>query len=194
PGQELPALQDCVQVVAYDAGFAALTSTGSVYTWGDERYMPCLARDLDEFSPSDKPGLVHSLQDLPTGPITKIAAGGYILAALTKGNDLYVWGGHLGKRTLPVDLVGGPTPMDIDDHDIADVAVGDAHLIVLTTHGHVFVIGDNRNGQLGIKSQRADVWEEVELDLSDKTTPVAVVAGPRGSFITVERLPHSSGI
>jgi hypothetical protein len=33
------------QLVAYDTGFAALSSTHQVYTWGDERYTPCLGRE-----------------------------------------------------------------------------------------------------------------------------------------------------
>ena len=37
-----------VRLVAYDAGFVALTKDGRVWTWGDARYPACLARDLCE--------------------------------------------------------------------------------------------------------------------------------------------------
>lgn len=33
------------QLVAYATGFAALTATGEVWTWGDERYAACLGRE-----------------------------------------------------------------------------------------------------------------------------------------------------
>jgi alpha-tubulin suppressor-like RCC1 family protein len=33
------------QLVAYETGFAALSSTGQVWTWGDERYTACLGRE-----------------------------------------------------------------------------------------------------------------------------------------------------
>ncbi len=37
------------QVVAYDAGFAALSrAPGQVWTWGDARYPACLGRDVDD--------------------------------------------------------------------------------------------------------------------------------------------------
>lgn len=39
---------DAIQVVAYETGFAALTSQGHVWTWGDERYQPCLGREVTE--------------------------------------------------------------------------------------------------------------------------------------------------
>lgn len=184
-GQHCPELPTCTQIVAYDTGFAALTSTGSVYTWGDERYGACLGRGVSENSPADKPGLVTTLENLPTGPIAKIAAGGYILAALTTGNDLYLWGGHPGRKTIPADVSDEPAPGVIDEQDVADVAVGESHLIVLTTQGKVFVIGENKNGQLGLSAASVDSWSPVKLNLQEGT-PVGVAAGPKNSFIIVK--------
>lgn len=174
----------CTQVVAYDTGFAALTSTGSVYTWGDERYGACLGRDVSDDSPADKPGLVIALEDLPTGAISKIAGGGYMLAALTTGKDLYLWGGHPGRKTVPADVTHEPAPVVIDEQDIADMAVGESHLIVLTTEDRVFVIGGNGNGQLGLPVHSADAWCPVEpIGLRGRGRAVGVAAGPRSSFI-----------
>ena len=34
------------QIEANQTGFTALTSTGQVYTWGDERYGECLGREI----------------------------------------------------------------------------------------------------------------------------------------------------
>lgn len=185
-GQCVPNLPTCSQLVAYDIGFAALTTTGRVYTWGDERYGACLGRELCDECPAEKPGLVIALQDLPTGPIAKIAAGGYMLAALTTGNDLYLWGGHPGRKTVPVDVSDEPTPIVINELDIADVAVGEAHLIVLTTEGTVFVIGDNGNGQLGLPIESTDTWRQVDLNLKEGSRAIAVAAGPRNSFVIIE--------
>lgn len=36
------------QFVAYAAGFAALTASGEVLTWGDERYAACLGREVTD--------------------------------------------------------------------------------------------------------------------------------------------------
>lgn len=185
-GLRISDLPSCTQVVAYDTGFAALTSTGDVYTWGDERYGACLGRDVSEESPAEKPGLVAALQDLPTGPISKIAAGGYMLAALTAGNDLYMWGGHPGRKTVPTDISEEPTPVVIDEQDVADVALGEAHMIVLTTEGSVYVIGQNGNGQLGLPIESTDSWTQVDLDLGEGNGAVGVAAGPRNSFIIIQ--------
>lgn len=185
PGQAFSDLQSCSQVAAYATGFAALTSAGSVYTWGDERYEACLGRELTGDEQADKPGLVTALQHLPTGPISKIAAGGYMLAALTTGNDLYLWGGHPGRKTVPVDVTEEPAPVVIHDYDVTDVAVGESHLIVLTAEGKVFVIGDNGNGQLGLPAESLETWTLVELNLRPGRKVIGVAAGPRNSFVTV---------
>lgn len=173
--------------MAYETGFAALTRTGDVYTLGDERYSACLGREVSPLSPADEPGIVTALQELPTGPISKIAAGGYMLAALTTGNDLYIWGGHPGRKTVPADITDEPTPVDIEENDIADVAIGETHIIVLTTNGDVFVIGENGNGQLGLPNKSEDSWARVPLDLKDGRRVVGVQAGARSSFLLVHR-------
>ncbi|KAK1754598.1 E3 ubiquitin-protein ligase HERC2 [Echria macrotheca] len=183
------------QLVAYDTGFAALSPSGNVWTWGDERYGGCLGRDLSQ-SRAETPSIVTDLLYLPTGPITKIAAGGYVLAALTAGHDLYVWG-HAGRATVAglggLELGDVPEPVVIEDHDIADIAVGEAHVIALTTTGEVFVIGSNSNGQLGLGAEvsSADSWTKVSVDAVDSHNKevVAVTAGPRNSFLVVRNKP-----
>lgn len=185
--QTFPRLPPCQQLVAYETGFAALTRTGGVYTLGDERYSACLGREVSPASPADKPGLVTALQDLPTGSISKIAAGGYMLAALTTGNDLYIWGGHPGRKPVPADIDEEPTPVDIEENDIADVAVGETHIIVLTTNGDVFVIGENGNGQLGLSSKSEESWSRVSLGPKGGRRVVGVQAGPTNSFLLVHK-------
>lgn len=109
-----------------------------------------------------------------------------MLAALTSGNDLYLWGGHPGRRTVPADVTDEPTPVVIEDQDIKDICVGESHLIALTTEGEVFVIGDNGNGQLGLPVKSVDSWTQI-LDLKKGRTIVGVAAGPRCSFILAQK-------
>jgi alpha-tubulin suppressor-like RCC1 family protein len=129
--------------------------------------------------------LVGDLEDLPTGRIVKVAAGGYLIAALTSGNDLYCWGGHPGRPPLIDDLTGFPSPVVIEDNDIVDVAVGDFHVIALTEARQVFVTGENTNGQLGLDVECAKVWTPVHLNLKPHQEITGVAAGPRASFVTV---------
>jgi alpha-tubulin suppressor-like RCC1 family protein len=63
-------------------------------------------------SPADTPNPVTDLDDLPTGPIVKLAAGGYLLAALTAGHDLYCWG-DAGRSRVLADLSDTPSPVVI---------------------------------------------------------------------------------
>ncbi|KLU89679.1 hypothetical protein MAPG_08649 [Magnaporthiopsis poae ATCC 64411] len=187
--------EDVVQLVAYDVGFAALSAAGSVWTWGDDRYPGCLARPVAGSKSAESAGLVTDLEDLPTGKIKKIAAGGYLLAALTMGGDLYCWGGHPGRKAIiegSEDMLSGPVPVVVDeDADVADVAVGESHLIVLTDRNDVFVIGEDTNGQLGLgKDGSASVrsWTRVELpqSLVQLQEIVGVAAGARCSFIKMK--------
>ncbi|KAH7040108.1 regulator of chromosome condensation 1/beta-lactamase-inhibitor protein II [Microdochium trichocladiopsis] len=181
-----------LKVVAYQTGFAllsagAIDSNSRVYTWGDERYSACLGRQVTGSTPADQPGLVEDLVDLPTGPIRKIAAGGYILLAVTEGNDLYAWGGHPGWSTLIHEISETPMAVDIDGQDIVDCGVGDQHAIALTSNGRLYVTGDNTNGQLGIpRAKKIQSWEEVSLSLREHGTITGVRAGGRTSFILVK--------
>lgn len=45
PSHHLLNCSRVTQLVAYETGFAALSSTGQVWTWGDERYAACLCRE-----------------------------------------------------------------------------------------------------------------------------------------------------
>ncbi|EFW98926.1 hypothetical protein CMQ_4778 [Grosmannia clavigera kw1407] len=191
---------DIIQTVAYDTGFAALTSTGQVWTWGDGRFPECLCRSVTEESPADRPGCATCLEDLPTGPIVKIAAGGYVLTALTSGRDLYAWGGYPGRQPVLEGLTGDPVPIvvvmesedssDDADIDIVDVGVGEEHMIVLMADGTVCAIGSNSNGQLGLDPDQraaASSWVRVPIPLLSDEHVVDVVAGPRSSFVLVDK-------
>ncbi len=129
-----------------------------------------------------QPGLVSDLQSLPTGPITKIASGGFVTAALTAGHDLYLWGIDEFSH-----LDGQPSPLDIRDSDILDVGVGDSHVIILTSDKRVLITGKGGNGQLGMGDgvDELQEWRSVDLRLEAGYRPLQVAAGPRCSFILV---------
>ncbi|KAI0203082.1 regulator of chromosome condensation 1/beta-lactamase-inhibitor protein II [Astrocystis sublimbata] len=178
-------MYEIVQLVAYETGFVALSRDGDVWSWGDERYSATLGRDITPTSPADRPGLVEDLRDLPSGKIRKIAAGGYTVLALTEGHDLYGWGGHPARQPITSMLSSSPSPVDVEDHDLLDCSVGETHMIVLTTGGKVYVIGENSNGQLGVPSKRAYGWTEVSLSARGEAI-VGVKAGQRSSFIVTK--------
>ena len=139
-----------------------------------------------KYSPADIPCIVEDLHSLPD-KITKISSRGSLSAALTSEHDIYIWG--TGVMIGPLNSLWSPKPhpLDLCGHDFLDVAVGNHHVIVLTTNHKIFVIGANRNGQLGLNDQRdhAD-WTEVTLPLSAQQQVTSVYAGYNNSLLLVE--------
>ncbi|KAI1817584.1 regulator of chromosome condensation 1/beta-lactamase-inhibitor protein II [Poronia punctata] len=189
--QTYSGMGDIVQLVAYETGFAALARTGKVWTWGDERYAAPLGREITTTSPAVRPGLVNDLDDLPSGKVKKIDAAGYTVLALTDGNDLYFWGGHPARGPILGDISSSPAPVDMGDKDIVDCSVGEAHIIVLTSDGYVYVVGENTNGQLGVPLEKTTSWHRVTLPLSPEHAIVGVKAGRRSSLIITQNTYHA---
>ncbi|KAI2632048.1 RCC1/BLIP-II [Hypoxylon sp. NC1633] len=181
--QTFSGMGQIVQLVAFETGFVALSQDGRVWTWGDERYSDCLGRPVTPSSSAERPGLVEELEDLPTGKISKVSAAGYLVLALTEGCDLYAWGGHPGRRAPIEELSNSPTPVVVEENDIADCGVGESHLIVLSSGGDVYVIGNNTNGQLGLPLDEARLWMKVPLRIGEGYAICGVEAGQRTSFI-----------
>ncbi|KAE9375386.1 RCC1/BLIP-II [Stipitochalara longipes BDJ] len=176
------------QIDANQIAFTALSNTGKVWTWGDGRYESCLGREISKESPAQLPYMVEDLSDLPTGPIRKISSGGYVTAALTAGNDLYVWGGRPGQPKVLAQLSETPEPVDLDGKDVLDVAVGVDHILALTTEHKLYVVGANKNGQLGLNVDELSEWKEVALPLDEKQLIVSVHAGYKNSFMLIENV------
>jgi alpha-tubulin suppressor-like RCC1 family protein len=69
------------------------------------------------------------------------------------------------------------------------VAVGNHHVIVLTTEHKIFVIGANESGQLGLNDRHDHPdWTEVSLPLKEKQHVTKVFAGHNNSFLIVESI------
>ena len=151
-----------------------------------------------ECRPAERPHIVEDLPD-PTDKICKVVAGGYTVGALTEEGHLYAWGmqtpGHAASEKQAIaGLSAVPNyqsiPEEGEDEDVADASFGDYHALALTKEGNVYVIGSNKNGQLGLgwdRKHRAECWEKVDLDLGEYRVK-EVVAGPQTSFL-IARLP-----
>jgi len=182
------------QLCANETCFMALVMD-KVWTWGDERFDACLGREVTDESPAHIPCRVPDLDDDDL-KIIKIASGGYTTAALTADNDIYIWGCTNPVPTSAartVDLTGleltiHPTPLDIDNHDFKDLAIGDNHIILLTTTNRILVYGSGENGQLGLGvgedgwGKSVGQWTEVDPKLEPGWSILSVTAGPKSSF------------
>lgn len=80
--------------------------------------------------------------------------------------------------------------MVVEEFDVADVGVGEGHVVVLTTTGEVFGIGSNGSRQLGLGEgvEGVDEWTRLGGDVvSEGKEVVGVVAGERSTFLVVRR-------
>lgn len=179
------------QLVANTGTFVMLMEGGEVHTWGDARYKS-LGRSIsgEDAAPADQPGSVEALGGLK---IAKIAAGGWISAALAEDGSLYVWGttspgskvkikalhdddgGEIVLVQVACDASGAPL-------DVLDVGVGDDHIAVVAEGHRLFVVGENRNGQLGLSNDVAsEEWREILQPGGFR----AVWCGPLSTFALV---------
>ncbi|KAL7624012.1 hypothetical protein AAE478_005569 [Parahypoxylon ruwenzoriense] len=191
--QKFSGMGRIIQLVAYETGFYLPWETGDAFEVGLNHLRPIKEWPTvykNNNSPAEKPGPAEELQDLPTGKITKISAAGYLILALTEGHDLYAWGGHPGRRALIDDLSSSPVPVVVEECDIADCGVGESHIIILSTEGDVYVIGDNANGQLGLPVNEVVAWTKVPLHLGVGQAVLGVGAGRRTSFILTKYQVH----
>ncbi len=157
-----------VAVAAGERHSLALSGSGFVYAWGDNRYGQ-LGID-SRIERSDVPYVVMDCTMAVGGRCTPllnvkaIAAGRYFSLAVADGGGLWAWGsnahGQLGQDPVGPDVCG-------DGYDVcsrsavrvsvsggeqfifAAVAAGAGHGLALDTFGRVWSWGDNGYGQLG---------------------------------------------
>jgi alpha-tubulin suppressor-like RCC1 family protein len=180
------------QLLANGANFILLMEDGEVYTWGDPRFRT-LARPIagPDAVTADKPGVVEALGGLKIASIQCGPGVGWLASALSEDGALYLWGtptpGEDGIiRCLnevgpgEVALVEITSETDAEPVDIVSAGVGRNHVAVVTEAGHLFVVGDNGNGQLGLGKDLSFVedWTRVSRLHGLKS----VVAGPKATF------------
>ena len=182
-----------VQLVANNGTFMVLMEGGEVYTWGDPRYQS-LGRKIAD-TPAQRPGMLEALGGLK---IVKVAAGGWMCAALAQDRAAYIWGaGAPGTdntlQTLreaeagEVVLISIPSTQNdaAEPLDIIEIGVGDNHIAVLADGGRLFVAGDNKNGQLGLDHDEAWVDDWAEVPNADSTSNFCgIVCGPKATFVS----------
>ncbi len=164
----LPAGTVATQVVAGSSHALALTSTGTVYSWGAGTH-----GQLGDGSTQVED--VPTPVDLPAGTVvTQLAAGGDHSLALTSTGQVFAWGddlhGDLGDgatRTEDAPVAVAP-PAGLT---FTAIAAGTTHSVAVASDGSVWAWGMGASGQLGDGST------------ADATTPTAV-SMPAGTPVT----------
>jgi alpha-tubulin suppressor-like RCC1 family protein len=173
----------------------AVTSTGQLYAFGENRYGQLgNATNEETTNPNPTPALVT----LPgaTGPVTQVAAGGYHSLAVTSTGQLYAFGynffGQLGNASNEETTEPNPTPALISlpgaTGPVTQVAAGAYHSLAVTSTGQLYAFGDNNFGQLGNATHEKTGQPNptpVLVSLPGATGPVTQVAAGRGHTLAL---------
>jgi len=153
----LPGATGPVTRVAAGGTFTlALTSTGQLYAFGDNRYGQ-LGNSTNNGNDNANP--TPTLVSLPgaSGPVVQLAAGNDFSLVLTSTNQLYGFGdnqeGQLGTATNSNTGNANPMPslitLPAEVGPITQIAAGEEHSLVVTSTGQLYAFGDNVAGELG---------------------------------------------
>ncbi len=134
----------------------AVTSTGQLYAFGDNRYGQLgNANNNGVAAANPTPTLVT----LPgaTGPVTQVSAGASYSLAVTSTGQLYAFGlntyGQLGNPANNTTTNANPTPTLVTlpgaPGPVTQVSAGAAHSLAVTSTGQLYAFGLNNYGQLG---------------------------------------------
>jgi alpha-tubulin suppressor-like RCC1 family protein len=172
-----------VQVAAGRTHSLVLTSSGQLYSFGENQYGQ-LGRTTSGGAQAT-PGLVA----LPgaTGPVAQIAAGAQHSLALTSTGQLYAFGrneeGQLGNTTNNNTANPNETPTQVSlpgaTGPSVQVAGGGDFTLVLTSTGQLYSFGENFYGQLGNGSNTGTVAPNptpTQVSLPGATGPAVQVA------------------
>lgn len=142
-----------VQAAAGNGYSLAVTSTGQLFTFGDNQY-GALGRPENSGSPNPTPtpGLV-SLAD-ESGPVVQVAGGSEHSYAITASGQLYAFGdnrsGELGIAANAGTENPNPTPTLVGmPGPVVQIGGGDLHGLAVTSTGQLLSFGNNSEGQLG---------------------------------------------
>ena len=171
-----------------------MTLSRDVLTFGSALHPQTLGRHPTTASPAHVPNPIPSLGGIP---IRKVVMGGWIGAAVSEDDDLYVWGGQAGESGRIGAL---PRPSDVeeiklvtidDGVDIVDVGVGSEHILALTKGGDVWATGDGISGQLGTGGKKFEVdWVKIGGEWEGKGKVVKLGCGVWSSWLIVDIRRH----
>jgi alpha-tubulin suppressor-like RCC1 family protein len=179
----LPGASGTVTQVAAGLVFSlALTSTGQLYSFGENAYGQLgNTTQVGTFKANPTPAPVS----LPgaTGAITHIAAGQFYSLISTATGQLYAFGvnqcGQLGLETNSGTVEANPTPALVTlpgaNGGIRELSAGAFQSLVLTGSGQLYAFGCNGYGQLGSTINNGKI-------LTPNPTPTLVMP-PEGDAI-----------
>jgi alpha-tubulin suppressor-like RCC1 family protein len=127
----------------------ALSSTGRVFSWGSSNaYENSFSFNVN--IPTIITGITFNAGEV----VTKIAAGGNSSIILTSENRLFAFGNGEAGQLVGSSSFNAPKnisssfSLDVGE-TFVDIELGSAHSSFITSNNRVFMMGDNRSGQIG---------------------------------------------
>lgn len=184
----LPGATGPVTEVAAGANHSlAVTSTGQLYTFGENQYGQ-LGSATNNGKPNPNP--TPTLVTLPgaTGPVTQVGAGASHSFVITSTGQLYAFGrnlyGELGSATHNGTVEPNPTPTLVGlpgaTGPVTEIAAGESYSLVVTSTGQLYAFGENFYGQLGNPTDN-----EVEPRKAHPTPTLVSLPGATGPVTQV---------
>ena len=143
-----------VQVATGHQFTLALTDTGQIYAFGSNVFGQLgILTNAGTTSPNPTPTLV-AMPPTMSGTVVKIAVGPYTAFAATSAGEVYSWGHNptweLGYNNNSDPNTANPVPTLIPSisGQVAEIAAGAGHTLVLLTTGQLYGFGGNGNGEL----------------------------------------------
>jgi alpha-tubulin suppressor-like RCC1 family protein len=144
------------QVAAGDDTSLVVTSTGALFSFGDNDYGQL---GFGTNSGTNNPDPTPTQVQLPggSGAVTAVAAGGDFSLVATASGQLYAFGnnyyGQLGTTASDGSNTANPAPSAVtlpgESGTVTQVAAGTGSSLVVTSGGQLYSFGDNYEGQLG---------------------------------------------
>jgi alpha-tubulin suppressor-like RCC1 family protein len=121
----------------------AVTSTGSILTWGDSSILT--GHGTGTLLP-------RVLQDLSSKGVVSVSANRYHTACVTKAGEVFTWGYGQYGRLGHGDETNQQTPKRVEaliGVKVTMVSCGRLHTVVCTEDGQMYTFGRGEHGQLG---------------------------------------------
>jgi alpha-tubulin suppressor-like RCC1 family protein len=151
------------QVAAGSEHVLAVSSTGVLYTFGEDRYGQLGYETAENVETNQHiPNPTPTPVTLPgaSGPVTQVSAGLEFSLALTSTGQLYAFGenayGQLGSPPPKLTFSQNPTPTAVSlpgaTGAITHIAAGQFYSLISTASGQLYAFGANQCGQLGLST------------------------------------------
>lgn len=153
----LPGASGPVTQIAAGSSFSlAVTSTGQLYSFGENKYGQ-LGREENVGTATPSPTPTQVFLPGAVGPVIRVVAGNVHSLAITASGQLFAFGdnfsGELGNTTNNGISKPNPTPTLVSlpgaGGPVVQAAAGNGYSLVVTSTGQLFSFGYNHYGALG---------------------------------------------